>query len=383
MLDDLMQVAWARQGDALFDRRRADEIMYRVRIIALGFAILTLLWIFVDMWAFSSRRWHLLALARVGAGLSLLILAWSCRRGEPTTRGALVRLFALFVIPALFYATTLEIFAELPRRPIGAAIAAGYSFLPFLLATGIATFPLALVESIALALIAALAQAWAFTRGVRPFLTFEPTQAFWLLDLVAAVAAVAAASQLRMLRALVEQAVRDRLTGCLRRSAGQALLEQQFQLAQRHGQPLTLLFADIDRFKAVNDRFGHETGDEVLARVARGFRTCLRQSDVLARWGGEEFLVMLPNADAPDAAALVERLRVYGFGRTPDGAPVSVSIGIASFPRDGASGASELVALADRRMYAAKQAGRDAYVDCTARPRWILRPRPMPDAAPG
>src|SRR4051812_24296850 len=189
MLDDLIAVAWARRGDPLFDRRRAEEILRRVRVISLAFAVFTLAWIAVDAWAFSSRRWHQLALVRVAAGLALLVLAWSSRRAGPTTRTALTRLVTLFVIPALFYALTLEVFAETPHRPIGAAIAAGYSFVPFLLAAGIATFPLALTESIALAGVAGLAQAWAFARGIRPLLPFEPTQAFWLLDLVAAVAA--------------------------------------------------------------------------------------------------------------------------------------------------------------------------------------------------
>src|SRR6185503_17919231 len=112
---------------------------------------------------------------------------------------------------------------------------------------------------------------------------------------------VAAASQLRMLRALVEQAVRDPLTGCLRRQAGEALLEQQYRFAARGGTPLTVLFADIDRFKRVNDRHGHEAGDHVLASVASALRQALRQSDVLVRWGGEEFLVLLPHADASSA----------------------------------------------------------------------------------
>src|SRR5437763_13261497 len=132
MLDDLMAVAWARHGDPLFDRRRAEEVLHRVRMIALAFALLTLAWIPVDAWAFSNRRWHQLALVRVAAGLALLLLAWSSRRAEPTARAALVRVLALFMIPAVFYGLTLEIFSETPRRAISNAIAAGYSFVPFL-----------------------------------------------------------------------------------------------------------------------------------------------------------------------------------------------------------------------------------------------------------
>ena len=207
-------------------------------------------------------------------------------------------------------------------------------------------------------------------------------QAFWLLDLIAAVAAVAAATQLRMLRALVGQAVRDPLTECLRRHGGSELLEQQFRYAARHGTPLTVLFADIDRFKHVNDRHGHEAGDRVLVGVAQALRKALRQSDVLVRWGGEEFVALLPRADASAARALIERLRTQGFGATPDGEPVTLSIGIASHPEDGAASATDLVALADQRMYAAKHAGRDAYVGARAKPQWILRPRALGPVAP-
>jgi len=142
-----------------------------------------------------------------------------------------------------------------------------------------------------------------------------------------------------------------------RAAAALALLDQQFRFALRHGTPITVLFADIDRFKAVNDRHGHEAGDRVLAEVAAAFRDSLRQSDVPVRWGGEEFVVVLPHADAASTSAFLERLRARGFGATPAGEPITVSIGIGAYPGDAAASAHELVALADRRMYAAKQAG--------------------------
>ena len=380
MLDDVMSVAWPRTSDALFDRRRAEEIVRRVRVIALVFATLTIAWVPVDIAVFSEVRWHELALARAAAALTLLVLAMASRVSDATAAGARVRLFVLFAIPALFFVVALGIFADTPRRPVANIVAAAYSFVPFLLSAGIATFPLALIESVGLGVIAASAEAMAFAYGSRPFLPFAATQAFWLLDLITAVAAVAAATQLRMLRALVEQAVRDPLTGCLRRQGGAALLEQQFRFAVRHGTPLTVLFADIDRFKRVNDRHGHEAGDRVLAAVAAAFRDSLRQSDVPVRWGGEEFVVLLPQADAASTNALIERLRLHGFGTAPGGEAITVSIGIAAYPRDPVTSAQELVALADRRMYAAKQAGRDACVesDGIARPILFREGRALP-----
>jgi diguanylate cyclase (GGDEF)-like protein len=123
-----------------------------------------------------------------------------------------------------------------------------------------------------------------------------------------------------------------------------------------------VLFADIDRFKLVNDEFGHEAGDRVLAEVAASLRGALRESDVLVRWGGEEFLAILPQASRAEAAALIDRLRARGFGLLPDRRAVTLSIGLAEYPSDGSGRAIDLVALADQRMYAAKQAGRNRFV---------------------
>ncbi|MGZ5040365.1 MAG: GGDEF domain-containing protein, partial [Usitatibacter sp.] len=184
----------------------------------------------------------------------------------------------------------------------------------------------------------------------------------WLLVLIAGAAGFAAASQLKLLVALVDEAVRDPLTGCLRRESGAELLEMQFSLARRRNAPLAVLFADLDRFKAVNDAFGHEAGDRVLATAATALREIARDSDVVIRWGGEEFVMVLPETTSTDAVTLIQRLRAGTLGAFPDGRPTTVSIGVAESRADGAPDAAELVALADHRMYLAKQAGRDRYV---------------------
>jgi diguanylate cyclase (GGDEF)-like protein len=175
-------------------------------------------------------------------------------------------------------------------------------------------------------------------------------------------AGFAAASQLKLLVALVDEAVRDPLTGCLRRESGAELLEAQLNLARRRSAPLALLFADLDRFKAVNDEFGHEVGDGVLAAAAAALREITRDSDVAIRWGGEEFVVVLPDTTSTDAVTLIKRLRASSLGTRPDGLPITVSIGVAELRADRAQSAAALVSLADHRMYLAKQAGRNRYV---------------------
>lgn len=362
MFDELLLLAWPASHPSILARHRAEVIVRRVRGISLLFAALTVAWIPVDAAVFGPPHWQSLAAARIAAAIALVALALVCNASATTPSQVRIRLVGLFAIPAVFFAATLEIFLAVPREGVARGVAAAYSFVPFLLAAGISAFPLTAFESLLLAAIGFLAQAWALDARGRPLLPYAELDGFWLLLMIAGVAAFAAMSQLRLLAALVQQAVRDPLTLCLRRESGNELLEAQFLLAARHGAPLTVLFADIDHFKTVNDDFGHEAGDRVLAQVAASLRAALRESDVLVRWGGEEFLLVLPEAESAEAILLIDRLRARGFERLPDGRAVTLSIGVAERRRDALGTSASLVALADQRMYAAKQAGRNRWV---------------------
>ena len=361
-LDHWKGLVWPPSGAGLEERRRAVAIVRRVRGIALLFALLTVAWIAVDIAVFPAREWQPLAALRLVAALALFALAHACRFKAPTRAAARVRLALLFAIPVAFFVASLEILHDAPADAASRGVAAAYSFVPFLLAAGIATFPLAVAESALLALLAVAAEAWALASGRPPLMPLVGADAYWLLLLIAAVGAYVAASQLDLMYALVRQAMRDPLTGCMRRDGGQELLELQFRIAARQEKPLAVLFADIDRFKSVNDRFGHEVGDQVLARAAAALAGALRGSDLLVRWGGEEFVVAMPDTTNAAAVNVIERLRAHGVGRLPDGSAVTLSIGIAEYREDGATTADALVDIADQRMYAAKQAGRNRYV---------------------
>jgi two-component system cell cycle response regulator len=173
--------------------------------------------------------------------------------------------------------------------------------------------------------------------------------------------------------ALVGEAQRlaatDSLTGLHNRRAFIEMVERDVSLAQRHEWPLSFLLLDIDHFQQVNDQHGHAAGDEVLASVARTLAQTVRKSDLVARWGGEEFVVALTHTSASGARVMAERLRrqinerkvelsADGASPSPRG-PLSMtaSIGVASL----APGETleELIARADRAMYAAKSRGRN------------------------
>ena len=152
-------------------------------------------------------------------------------------------------------------------------------------------------------------------------------------------------------------ATTDELTGLFNRRYGTDALKSEVARAQRSGWPFSFILLDIDHFKRVNDRFGHDIGDEVLVNVAELLRDRLRRTDTAARWGGEEFAVILPETDRVGgrrfAGELLERMSEI---KTPDGKGISASFGVVDYCND--ESASELVKRADRMMYHAKHAGR-------------------------
>lgn len=166
---------------------------------------------------------------------------------------------------------------------------------------------------------------------------------------------------------LFESATYEGLTGLLRREAVLEVLDKELQRAARYGRPLTIGMADLDHFKQVNDHHGHLTGDALLKRVAQALSSGLRSADSVGRYGGEEFLFVLPETEIEGAAVVAEKIRgLVESASVPveagDGsASVTVSIGLASLRDLGPAprSAQDLLAAADRSLYRAKQTGRN------------------------
>lgn len=164
-------------------------------------------------------------------------------------------------------------------------------------------------------------------------------------------------------QALRETSIRDPLTGLYNRREFDRRLRHELERCHRYQQPLSLLMLDLDHFKAVNDGHGHPAGDKVLREIAGQVKQALRGSDEVVRYGGEEFAVILPDADKPGARVLAQRIRAaiaacavaVDENRTVN---VTVSIGLAGFPDDANCG-EMLIAAADRALYDAKRAGRN------------------------
>ena len=157
---------------------------------------------------------------------------------------------------------------------------------------------------------------------------------------------------------------RESLTGCYNRRAYYELFRRESDRCRRLEQPLSVVLLDVDHFKAINDRYGHEAGDEVLQQLAARCREVIRETDLLFRWGGEEFVILLSHTGVAEARTMAERIRAT-VGQRPfrvRGASVplavTVSLGIAG-STDHREGADEMIARADAACYRAKSGGRD------------------------
>ncbi|HEX6996786.1 MAG TPA: GGDEF domain-containing protein [Gammaproteobacteria bacterium] len=165
-------------------------------------------------------------------------------------------------------------------------------------------------------------------------------------------------------RELEEQATRDNLTGLFNRRYADQYVAEQLESARRHGQAFAVAFADIDFFKRINDQHSHATGDVVLKRVAEIFAERCRKTDMVSRYGGEEFLICFPYTDLHRAQVLCERLRSLvedtDWPRLGVAVTVTVSFGIAEYRGDATP--DDLLDRADRQLYAAKNGGRNRVV---------------------
>ena len=163
------------------------------------------------------------------------------------------------------------------------------------------------------------------------------------------------------MKALQHLASTDPLTGLANRRGGERHIANEISRAKRERRPLSCVLIDLDRFKQVNDTFGHQAGDQLLRDVSNLLRRTVRAYDILVRWGGEEFLLVLPGVDRDVARMLAERVRIavealdtHGLG------PVTMSAGVAGFDSDYDFAAT--LKAADRRLYQAKASGRNCVV---------------------
>jgi len=358
--DKIKKLLTSKDHSPLLERRRALVILSRIRLMALLGAALYIVGSGIDYSNFDSATVKSMLAYRGSASVLLLLLVFAIRKGE-TLNTAYRALAIFFAINIIFQGLFQPLILPQYMQSIHDLATAGYAIFPFLIVVCISVFPLTAKEAFLLSVL--------FFTAELLILALMPDQANpepglgILLSIICASAlcSFSAVSQLSYMVSLVEQASIDALTDCYSRNSGEEILDVQFRIARRQKSHLSVIFLDLDDFKIVNDNFGHDAGDKVLASAAENIRHILRESDVLIRWGGEEFLMLLPHTDSQGTTKAIRRLQAHGLGIKPDGHPLTASMGVAELLSSKTENWSDLVDLADEQMYLAKYAGKNDF----------------------
>ena len=179
-----------------------------------------------------------------------------------------------------------------------------------------------------------------------------------------------ALSNLKLRETLRSQAIRDDLTGLFNRRYMEETLERELHRVTRLGMTLGLAMMDLDHFKKYNDTFGHHAGDELLRALGRLIRTQVREDDIACRYGGEEFVIIMPGASLEVTLERTEQMRqcvkkLHELRPSQFLNPITISVGVAIFPDNGTAGHA-LIQAADTALYQAKKGGRDRVVSVAA-----------------
>ncbi|WP_210395700.1 GGDEF domain-containing protein [Motiliproteus sediminis] len=348
----------ARSHSRHFRHTRAQTISNRVRTLAFLLGVLIPAWITIDTLYLSGSELFFISLLRLATGGALLGLAF-WRSESHSLHLSRVKLAALVLISSLFHTV-----AHLYLNASGTGIPPGYHFFPFMIITLGAIFPLTIMEGGWLALfITATHLGTAAYEG--ELTTLQTLNDIWLLVLLALITGWAALTQLTMMMRLYRQAHRDPLTGLANRRSIVAYLEREVLHSREHDVALSLMLLDLDKFKRINDTHGHAAGDEVLKTFASLLVSQSREEDLVGRYGGEEFLMILSGTPKSGAHQIAERLRSACHQQRviiPAGEALqfTTSIGVAELNQD--ESIEQMLKRVDDALYAAKGGGRDRVV---------------------
>lgn len=348
-----------------FNFARSEYLRSRVLFVGAVFFLLAPLWVLVDYLLLPTELLSNLITGRILLMVALAIVLYSAKHNQHQLNRIRNTLAALLLAPALFYFSLVLFYSN------EMASLVGYNFIPLLIITFLSVFPLTILESLGVGLITITIQFFALL-NLNELATPDGLQSIGLLIVVLTISLWANHSQVSTLLRLYRQASMDSLTGLLNRGV---LLEQLQQLCLKRDEkleedelpaPISLLMFDLDKFKRINDTYGHSVGDQVLQAFSQILRNELRKNDLIARYGGEEFVAVLLGTPKIDAKQIAERIRLQCEQSTViahDGEAVNftTSIGVTEIRLN--ENLDTALHRVDTRLYLAKKMGRNRYID--------------------
>ncbi|WEM43476.1 GGDEF domain-containing protein [Photobacterium sp. DA100] len=348
----------ARAHSTSFRNTRSGYLRSRITMLSSVWGILVILWLPFDLMLLADPVNHQIAASRLLLGGVLLGIAWKNHQHTTLKRAqwymglmvGSINLFYLYTAWVLDFPTVYSGFVY------------GYTLLPIVHVAILTILPVTLKESLCMLAVTAITQLLVDSLAGH-LLNPENIASYWLQNVLALMVVWSQLSKLHMLMRLYRQATLDPLTGVYNRRMLLQLADKYLASCAQKGQPFSVLLFDIDRFKRINDTWGHGVGDKVLKEFAHFMQQQIRKTDLFGRFGGEEFILFLPQCTSCDAERMAERMlsriRALEIETGIDNTAINftASIGISNY----ASGdsLSSIIERADRALYDCKDAGRD------------------------
>ncbi len=287
----------------------------------------------------------------------VFLLIFSIVRKRRSRYETLAILVLLLACPLALHGLSYHIFAENSQASWAGVNSALYTALPYVVIAGLSLFPLLAIESITLSIPIFLWVVALFLLNNQIDWAGLFSQ-IWILCLLLGVSTLSGLIQSYYLDSLLKRSDNDPLTGAVTRRSGTEMMEFMFDASEAKDFPFALAFIDLDHFKSLNDTYGHDAGDNALRQAVDILQSKVRGEDIVVRWGGEEFILVLPETDCDKSKIIIERITSEWLGSRPDGTPLTASIGVAERKSDKVDSWENILKIADSRMYEAKQAGR-------------------------
>lgn len=355
----LIDIISAKYHSADFKQTRANYISSRLWVMCLFFAIAVPLFSFFDFILLPEAQALNILYARFALSVSLFAMAFVLKR-KPNMAKVKSTMLLTFFLPTLFYLYMMLNFVSIEQSNVPIA----YSMMPYLIVAMLGLFPLTLLGGLVV-----------ITMVFLPFISFEIMQlqsniwplvnAAWLFSLFAGISLWLQTSQLSMLMKLYRESTVDPLTKLINRRVLMRVAEKEQKRSDEHQQPFSVLMFDLDKFKRINDNYGHQVGDQVLVMTANVMKRVLSKQNICARFGGEEFVAIIQNAKTEQAVDIAETLLATLKKQQlplPSGELLSVTASIGVTEYHNGESLEQTFKRVDDLLYAAKGNGRDRVV---------------------